>query len=157
MTASWLPVCSALCPLRSGNRTPYIWGINPFPFPNQMVSLSHRDGHMATQNPFLVIGTFSLVARLGRHIARSCWLFWFQTQGERCSEVIRLTGQDAEAGMRVRKSGRVIPAVFGLWLLSILTSPRCPCACFLEAQLVRFSLSYVSYPHMPPLHSLLFW
>lgn len=131
----------------------WIWEQNPFywkGFSNEMVFLSHRDQHTATQNPFLITGTFSLVVKLGkwRHPARSCWWFWFQTQGERCSEVIRLIGQDAEAGMRGRKLGRVILAIFGLWLLSILMSPRWPCVRFLEAEMARFPF------HMPPLYIL---
>lgn len=131
----------------------WIWEQNPSYLKrvsNQMVFLSHRDQHTATQDLLFIPGTFSLVVKLGRrrHLAKSCWWFWFQTQGERCSEVIMLTGQGAEAGMRGRKPGRGIPAIFGLWLLSILTSPCCPCVHFLEAQMARFPF------YMPPVNIL---
>ena len=131
----------------------WIWEQNPFylkGFSNQMVFLSHRDQYTATQDLLFITGTFSLVVKLGRwrHLGRSCWWFWFQTQGERCSEVIRLTGQDAEAGMRGRRPGRVILAIFGLWLLSILTSPPpAPVSAFLRIRWPDFlsiCLHYIS-------------
>ena len=134
----------------------WIWEQNPFyskGFSNQMVFLSHRDQHTATQDLLFITGTFSLVVKLGRqrHLARSCWWFWFQTQGERCSEVIRLTGQDAEAGMRGRKPGRVILAIFGLWLLSILTSPPLPLC-----PLSWGSDGQISFPFASTIYPLLF-
>ena len=79
-----------------------------------------------------------------------------QSLGERCSEIIRLTGQGIDAGMRGTKSERMILAVFGLWLLSVVMHPCCPYACFLEAWSIRFSLTYVSYPNMLPLDLLFF-
>lgn len=56
--------------------------------------------------------------------------------------------------MRGTESEKAILTVFGFWLLLVLMSPCCPYACFLEARLIRFSLSYVSYPNTLSLDSL---